>query len=465
MGYSAHDGLGLAAIQHMRWRDNKIRQHYLNIVVYYVNNVWELLICFVLHVCVVGSSSIHGKSVAQVVSRFGPCSPFAGTSTERNFTQQLHHDSVRTRWIHSRVLLDTSNPNGTTLPATSGEALGALEFIVKIGLGTPKEDFLMLFDTGSDVTWVQCEPCPSSCYTQEGPRFNPSASATFQYFPCNATQCRELENEGNRAACDGSIRCTYEVRYGDGTDHSSGHFGRDTLTLTSRDAFANFPFGCGLEQVGNFGRGAGLLGLGRNKLSLVSMTAKYYDSVFSYCLPSPSSTGFLTFGPDPGSESASFTRLLTVPHVPTFYLVSLIGISVGGKPLNMSSSQGMILDSGTSFTGLPDPVYAALKTAFHSHMSAYSSVPGTNGLDTCYDFSGHTSILIPRVTFHFEGGTDLDLQADAIMIGAGAGMSEVCLAFVPQAQLGILGNWQQRRTQIIHDLPRSRIGFVPGACS
>ncbi|KAF3790274.1 ASPARTIC PROTEASE IN GUARD CELL 2 protein [Nymphaea thermarum] len=408
--------------------------------------------------CVVGFGSIHGKSVAQVVSRFGPCSPFTGTSTNRNFTQQLHHDRARTRWIHSRVLLDTSTQNDTTLPATSGIALGALEFIVKIGLGTPKEDFLVMFDTGSDVTWVQCEPCPSSCHPQEGPRFNPSASATFQYFPCNATQCRELRNEGNVAVCDAS------VRYVDGAE-SSGHFGRDTLTLTSSDVFGNFPFGCGTQQVGSFGREAGLLGLGRNKLSLVSMTAKYYDSVFSYCLPSQASTGFLTFGPDPGSESASFTRLLTVPQVPTFYLVSLIGISVGGKPLNMSSTGGMILDSGTSLTQLPDPVYAALKSAFHSHMSAYSSVPGILGLDTCYDLSGHTDVSIPGVTFHFEGGTDLELQADAIIIGAGAGMNEVCLAFVPHAQLGILGNWQQKRTQIIHDLARSRIGFVPGACS
>ncbi|XP_031500325.1 aspartyl protease family protein At5g10770-like [Nymphaea colorata] len=407
-----------------------------------------------------GSGSIHGKSVAQVVSRFGPCSPFTGASTDRNFTQQLHHDSARTRWIHSRMLLDTSN--STTLPATAGIPLGSMEFIVKIGLGTPKEDFLVLFDTGSDVTWVQCEPCPSSCHSQEGPRFDPSASATFQYFPCNATQCRELGKEGNVAVCDASVRCTYQVRYVDGSE-SSGHFGRDTLTLTSSDVFGNFPFGCGTHQVGDFGRVAGLLGLGRNKLSLVSTTAKYHDSVFSYCLPSSSSTGFLTFGPDSGSESASFTRLLTNPQVATFYLLSLVAISVGGKPINMSSSEGMILDSGTAMTRLPYPVYAALKSAFHSHMSAYSSVPGTHGLDTCYDFSGHTSVLIPRVTFHFVGGTDLELQADAIMIILS--ISEVCLAFVPQAQTGILGSWQQRRTLIIHDLARSRIGFVPKACS
>ncbi|KAF3781125.1 ASPARTIC PROTEASE IN GUARD CELL 1 protein [Nymphaea thermarum] len=81
------------------------------------------------------------------------------------------HDSARTRWILSRMLLDSSNSRN--LPATSGIPLSSMEFIVKIGLGTPKEDFLVLFDTGSDVTWLQCEPCPSSCHPQEGPRFNP----------------------------------------------------------------------------------------------------------------------------------------------------------------------------------------------------------------------------------------------------------------------------------------------------
>ncbi|KAH7839161.1 hypothetical protein Vadar_000605 [Vaccinium darrowii] len=63
----------------------------------------------------------------------------------------------------------------------------------------------------------------------------------------------------------------------------------ETLTLTPFDVFPNFTFGGGVDNGGLFGGSAGLLGLGRNPVSLVGQTASKYGNYFSYCLPTFSS--------------------------------------------------------------------------------------------------------------------------------------------------------------------------------
>lgn len=55
-----------------------------------------------------------------------------------------------------------------------------------------------------------------------------------------------------------------------------------------------------------------------------------------------------------------------IPSVPTFYVMTLTGISVGGAPLAIppsAFSSGMVIDSGTLITGLLTTAYAAVTAA------------------------------------------------------------------------------------------------------
>uniref|UniRef100_A0A0D3G4B6 Xylanase inhibitor C-terminal domain-containing protein n=1 Tax=Oryza barthii TaxID=65489 RepID=A0A0D3G4B6_9ORYZ len=55
-----------------------------------------------------------------------------------------------------------------------------------------------------------------------------------------------------------------------------------------------------------------------------------------------------------------------IPSVPTFYVMTLTGISVGGAPLAIppsAFSNGMVIDSGTVITGLLATAYAAVTAA------------------------------------------------------------------------------------------------------
>ncbi|KAH7574018.1 hypothetical protein JRO89_XS03G0240500 [Xanthoceras sorbifolium] len=47
--------------------------------------------------------------------------------------------------------------------STSGVAIGGGEFYAKVDIGTPGQYNYMMFDTGSDITWIQWPPHPRDC--------------------------------------------------------------------------------------------------------------------------------------------------------------------------------------------------------------------------------------------------------------------------------------------------------------
>ncbi|KAK1310305.1 Protein ASPARTIC PROTEASE IN GUARD CELL 1 [Acorus calamus] len=340
-----------------------------------------------------------------------------------------------------------------TLPALHGEAYNEASYVVTVGYGTPKKNQTVAFDTGSDVSWVQCKPCVRTCFPQREPLFNPSESSSYRNISCGSLECANL----TRSGCS-SNTCLYGVVYGDNST-TKGFLGRETLTLTPSDVVKDFVFGCGQDNRGLFGTIAGILGLGRGNHSLVSQTVKKFGGIFSYCLPPPSAssrTGHLTLGAvTKATKNISYTPL-NLDHE-TFYYLDLVGISVGGRvlPINASvfSNAGTIIDSGTVITRLPSSAYAALRSAFKRGMSAYQSTPSKSSLlDTCYDFTAVDTITVPTIVFHFNGGADVEVDVSGTMYEMSG--SRFCLAFagnIDDTDLGIIGNVQQRNLEVVYD--------------
>lgn len=416
-----------------------------------------------------------------MVHKHGPCNQLVQDKANAPTHEQiLLRDQSRVKSIQSRFSKTTSTITSETnrvrdskanLPALSGSTVGAGNYIVTVGLGTPKKDLSLIFDTGSDLTWTQCEPCVKYCYKQKEPTFNPSLSASYTNISCSSSLCSALISAtGNTPGCTSST-CVYGIQYGD-SSFSVGFFGKEKLTLTSTEAFDNFLFGCGQNNQGLFGGAAGLLGLGRDKLSLVQQTASKYGKYFSYCLPSSSSsTGHLTFGRGSGaSSSVKFTPLATISQGDNFYGINIEGISVGGTKLSISSSifsnAPGIIDSGTVITRLPPTAYSALSSAFKKLMTRYPTAPALSILDTCYDLSKYKSVNIPKVSFLFSGGTNVDLDPSGILYAASA--SQVCLAFAgngDDTDVLIYGNVQQQSFEVVYDVAGLKLGFGPKGCA
>ncbi|XP_062192627.1 protein ASPARTIC PROTEASE IN GUARD CELL 1-like [Phragmites australis] len=352
-------------------------------------------------------------------------------------------------------------------PVVSGVGQGSGEYFSRVGVGSPARQLYMVLDTGSDVTWVQCQPC-ADCYQQSDPVFDPSLSTSYTAVSCDSPRCRDLD----AAACRNSTgACLYEVAYGDGS-YTVGDFATEMLTLGDSQPVSNVAIGCGHDNEGLFVGAAGLLALGGGPLSFPSQISA---TTFSYCLvdrDSPSAST-LQFGDGGGDPDVVTAPLLRSPRTNTFYYVGLSGISVGGQELSIPSSAfamdasgagGVIVDSGTAVTRLQSSAYAALRDAFVSGTSSLARTSGVSLFDTCYDLSDRTSVEVPAVALRFEGGGTLRLPAKNYLIPVD-GAGTYCLAFAPtNAAVSIIGNVQQQGTRVSFDTAKGTVGFTPNKC-
>ncbi|KAK1291404.1 Protein ASPARTIC PROTEASE IN GUARD CELL 1 [Acorus calamus] len=372
----------------------------------------------------------------KVTHRHGACSPLPETD-HTHLRDFLLQDQLRVDSLQQRSTIPTTSTD-VTLPARQGLALGTGNYIVTVGYGTPRRDLTVVFDTGSDLSWIQCRPCAGFCYPQQDPIFDPSNSTTHANVTCDSPYCAQLHRKTCARASD---TCVYNVVYGD-RSFSSGLLVLDTLTLTPSDVFPHFLFGCGQNN-------RGLFRVTRASSVSPGPTSRAFGGVFSYCLPSSSyHIGYLTFAS---------------PR-PDLYSVNMTGVSVMGQPLDIPPSvfahAGTVVDSGTVVTRLPRTAYEALQEAYRAGLSEYPRAPPLAFLDTCFDFSGHESVAVPRVTMHFDGGVDVVVDPSGLFVAERA--SQVCLAIAGNANdedIGIVGNMQQRRHEVVFDVGNGRLGF------
>ncbi|KAH7528781.1 protein ASPARTIC PROTEASE IN GUARD CELL 1 [Ziziphus jujuba] len=394
------------------------------------------------------------------------------------FLSRIERDAARVESINTKLQFLLNNvsksdlepvvteirPEDLSTPVVSGTSQGSGEYFSRIGVGRPAKSFYMVLDTGSDINWLQCEPC-SDCYQQSDPIFNPTSSSSYQPLTCESQQCNALQV----SACRNG-RCLYQVSYGDGS-YTVGDFATETVSFGNSGSVNNVALGCGHDNEGLFVGSAGLLGLGGGHLSLPSQIKA---ATFSYCLVDRDSGGSSTLEFNSARPSDSVTApLLRNGNRDTFYYVGLTGIGVGGQLLSIppslfevdeSGNGGIIVDSGTAITRLQTQAYESLRDAFKSKAPQLPATSGVALFDTCYDLSSRTSVKVPTVSFHFTGGKSLNLPAKNYLIPVD-NSGTFCFAFAPTtSSLSIIGNVQQQGTRVSFDLANSLVGFSPNKC-
>ncbi|KAG9455931.1 hypothetical protein H6P81_000439 [Aristolochia fimbriata] len=387
----------------------------------------------------------------------------------------LYSDESRVRSIQSQrnrvVSTKTEQQSESEMPLGSGIKLQTMNYIVTIELGGQKMSVIV--DTGSDITWVQCQPC-RYCYNQQDPLFNPTLSPTFHSILCNSSICASLQfATGNLGFCRiNGKNCNYNVNYGDGS-YTDGELSLEQLKLGDTTV-QNFVFGCGQRNHGLFGGVSGLMGLGRSRLSLVSQTLAEFGGVFSYCLPSEENlSGSLILGANlsafRNSTPISYTRIVSNPQMPTFYFLNFTGASVGGIPLQAPGfAKGVtLIDSGTVITRLVPSVYKAVRDEFLKQFSGYPSAPGFSILDTCFNLTGYSEVDIPNLRLHFEGGTEVKVDVSGMFYFVRKDASQVCLALASlssEDEIAIIGNYQQKNLRVVYNGKDSELGFAEENC-
>lgn len=174
------------------------------------------------------------------------------------------------------------------------------------------------------------------------------------------------------------------------------------------------------------------------------------------------------------ASSVQTTPLVKNPSQPSFYYVTLKGLTVGSTRITLPSSAfsvqddgtgGVIVDSGTSITYLELQGYRALKKAFTAQMKLPVADGSGIGLDLCFEApaKGVDQVEVPKLVLHFDGA-DLDLPAENYMV-LDSGSGALCLTVMGSRGLSIIGNFQQQNIQFVYDVAGDTLSFAPVECA
>ncbi|WVZ02855.1 hypothetical protein V8G54_023661 [Vigna mungo] len=424
----------------------------------------SFLIVFVFLQHISFSKALKSSFSVEMIHRDSPKSPFY-RPTETHF-QRVENAILRSIHRANYLKLDSNDVEGTITPFSG-------EFLLNFSVGTPPVQVLGIVDTGSDMIWIQCQPC-KHCYKEDKPIFDPSTSRTYSTIPCVSAYCLSAPH----AFCNfnNGRHCAYRVTYDDDST-SEGDFSWETITLTSstKNVPVTFPqtvIGCGHNNVAMFSeKTSGIVGLGIGPFSLAGQLEPKTGATFSYCLtpmyqgnPKPS---YLHFG-DAGEvtiKEAVSTPLIRNMEQPSMYFVVMEAISVGSKRIEFprnGENGNILIDSGTTMTFLPDEVYSSLER----EMVNAVKLPRTNnpieGFRLCFGITPGEEYHIPIVYAHFKGGGTVTLYN----VNTFVKISEtvICFVFISGSE-AIFGNLAQQDILIGYDTERNTVTFLNTDCT
>ncbi|PON72605.1 Aspartic peptidase [Parasponia andersonii] len=412
-----------------------------------------------------------------------------------NFKQLHHRDVLRRQNMVSRRRKTIETAASVSMPMHSGSDFGTGEYFVEAVVGTPGQKFLLVADTGSELTWVKCkyDNCGRrpECLNKPLDKtvFNADHSTSFQTVPCSSQTCKsELSDLFSLARCPTNASpCAYDYRYMEGSA-ALGIFAHETvsvdLTNGVKRKLGNVLIGCTQtvqDDQGSFKGADGVLGLGSGKHTFTARIAEDFGGKFSYCLVDHLSpmkqSSYIVFGQNrvqtPLSGSIQQTKLVLGGAYGSNYGVKVSGISVGGSLLDIpfrvwdeNLGGGTILDSGTSLTFLAEPAYKAVTAAFDKFLSTQEKLPADGGpFEFCFNSAKYAESLVPRVKIQFADGAVFEPPVKSYILDVAP--QTLCLGFVAGSWPGIsvIGNIMQQNHLWEFDVEKSTLSFAASSCT
>ncbi|KAJ7948466.1 aspartic proteinase nepenthesin-2-like [Quillaja saponaria] len=361
-------------------------------------------------------------------------------------------------------------------------------YMVQIGIGSQGTLEFLLMDTGSGLTWVQCQPC-RNCYPQvpQFPIYDSRTSNSYRKLPCSHPLCN---GPSPLFQCVNN-ECIYSISYSGGAV-TKGVASLETFRVlssaTTTTLINDIIFGCSSESQGvQFAKNgviSGILGLSWSRDSFVTQLFDRIERKFSYCLvpfvDAMMSPSVLRFGSDIPLPSGNVrtTPFVTVPGPALFHL-NLIDISVGFKRLGFppdtfkyrqGGSGGCIIDSGVLIPRLDQNAngqnaYRRVMGEFQRHydslqLQRMTQVP--QGFQLCYKQpSGFDQFA--SMTYHFQGAEYVVQGKYMNFYDTQAGY--FCVALMPGNGKTSLGAWHQQNKRIIYDGNIRALQFSVETCA
>uniref|UniRef100_A0A8C4VAW6 Peptidase A1 domain-containing protein n=1 Tax=Falco tinnunculus TaxID=100819 RepID=A0A8C4VAW6_FALTI len=243
---------------------------------------------------------------------------------------QRHHYDIGTKFPHAF-------PNGTKVATEPLLNTLDVEYYGTISIGTPPQNFTVVFDTGSSNLWVPSISC-TSLACQNHKKFNPLLSSTYKSTGQNLT-----------------------IQYG--TGKMEGIVGSDTVSVASL-VDTDQLFGLSTTEPGQFFVHVafdGILGLGYPNLAADEITPVFdnmvnerllEENVFSVYLSRETTGSVVIFG---GIDESYFTGSINWISVSYqgYWQISMDSIIVNSQEVACGGGCQAIVDTGTSLVAGP----------------------------------------------------------------------------------------------------------------
>ncbi|XP_027168254.1 aspartyl protease APCB1 [Coffea eugenioides] len=354
-------------------------------------------------------------------------------------------------------------------------------------VGTPPRPYFLDMDTGSDLTWIQCDAPCTSCAKGAHPFYKPAANTIIR---SDDSYCAEVQIN-QRTNCATCHQCDYEIEY---ADHSSsiGVLARDKFHMRNSNGSivsSNFVFGCAYDQQGlllnSLIKTDGIIGLSRGKISLPSQLANQGNvrNVVAHCLAAEAGGGgYMFLGNDfVPYQQIAWVPMLNIPFI-TSYHTALTKITYGGKGLSSGgiNDEVVLFDSGSSYTYFPKRAYnelvAELEGTFGESLIQDAS---DNTLPVCWHIKFPVSSvadirhIVKPLGLHFRSkwwikSTKLQIPPEGYLVINNKG--NVCLGILDGSEVQhgsslILGDISLRGQLFVYDNVNQKIGWIKSDCS
>lgn len=369
--------------------------------------------------------------------------------------------------------------SAVVFPVT-GNVYPAGHYSVILNIGNPPKAFDLDIDTGSDLTWVQCDAPCTGCTKPLDKLYNPKNNRV----PCSSSLCQAVST-GQKYNCDTPTeQCDYEVQYAD-LGSSLGVLLADYFPLRLTNSSLLQPriaFGCGYDQkyLGPHSPPdtAGILGLGRGKASILSQlrTLGITKNVVGHCF-SRVAGGFLFFGDRLLPPSGiTWTPMLRSPS-DTLYSSGPAELLFGGKPTGIRALQ-LIFDSGSSYTYFNAQVYKSVLNLVRKDLSGkpLKDAPEEKALPVCWKTAKPIKSIFDiksffkPLTINFTNAKNVKLQLapeDYLILTKDG---NVCLGILNGGEQGlgnfnVIGDIFMQDRVVVYDNERQQIGWFSTNCN
>lgn len=350
-------------------------------------------------------------------------------------------------------------------------------YYVPMKIGNPARPYFLDPDTGSDLTWLQCDAPCVHCTSAPHPLYKPSNDLIHSEDPL----CAAMQTEHRR--CESFEQCDYEVEYADGGS-SLGVLLRDVIPLNFTDGIKRSPrlaIGCGYNQFpgSSYSPLDGVLGLGKGKVSIVSQLSDQglTRNVVGHCLGGKGG-GYVFFGDDVYDPSRTVWTPMSRSHS-KHYSPGLAQLIFGQKATGVKNLL-VVFDSGSSYTYLASQAYQTLISLITRELQKTSlkDAVDDNTLPVCWkgkepfksirDVQNYFKPLALSFGRGGKSAAHFDIPPENYLIISTKG--SVCLGILNGSEVGlrdynIIGDISMQDKMVIYDNEKRRIGWGLSNCN